>query len=267
MSLPPDFPDYTKRFQGKVDHWYIKSVELKDPTVEKSIPISIENPAIAYDSATDRFKIKVEEWTAGALDVNITEDITRLLGKIDLAYYAGSLVGPSNPLDVQIIVGGSAIDPRDRNWTITETITVQATDLDIRDLTQTDEITVFQTNPANLKATVTQAEKDRTITDITKTATRKAFDITFTGAADTAIWTPASGKKIRLKFIQFSTDADVEVGLRFGTTETKWAVLQEKGVLALNLIGCNIEGDVDQELNVRAEGAVTVKGFVLGEEI
>jgi len=43
--------------------------------------------------------------------------------------------------DLKITLDGETVtitpDPRDRNWTITETITVQATDLDIRDITET----------------------------------------------------------------------------------------------------------------------------------
>jgi len=105
------------------------------------------------------------------------------------------------------------------------------------------------------------------VQDVSAVATRKPFELTFPAAGDQVVWTPATGKRLRLKLLQYSTDADVEVGLRFGTTETKWAVLQVKGVMALNLVGCNLEGATDEELNVRAEGAVTVKGFVVGEEI
>jgi len=40
----------------------------------------------------------------------------------------------------------------------------------------------------------------------------------------------------------------------------------EKGGVA-NLIGANQEGATDQALNIRAEGAVNVKGYVLGQEV
>jgi len=42
-------------------------------------------------------------------------------------------------LVVQLRSGGVEIDPRDRNWTISETLTVQATDLDIRNLVKTQD--------------------------------------------------------------------------------------------------------------------------------
>ena len=33
------------------------------------------------------------------------------------------------------------------------------------------------------------------------------------------------------------------------------------------MIGANQEGATDQALNIRAEGAVNVKGYVLGQEV
>jgi len=101
-----------------------------------------------------------------------------------------------------------------------------------------------------------------------KAYTRKSFSFTFTVAGDKVIWTPATGKKIRLRYFQYSIDTDVEVGLRFGTVETKWAVLQPPcRLIASNLVGASIEGEVDQPLYFRSEGAVAVRGFVIGEEL
>jgi hypothetical protein len=97
--------------------------------------------------------------------------------------------------------------------------------------------------------------------------TRKPFSLSFSAAGDQAIWTPASGKRVILHFISFESDADVAVGWRFGTTETVQVCRITKGVYAANLIGANQEGNVDQALNIRAEGAVNVKGYVLGQEI
>jgi hypothetical protein len=105
------------------------------------------------------------------------------------------------------------------------------------------------------------------ISKITSTVARKPFSLTFTAAGDQAVWTPASGKKIRLHFISFESDADVAVGWRFGTTETVQVCRITKGVYAVNFIGANQEGATDQALNIRAEGAVNVKGYVLGQEV
>ena len=102
---------------------------------------------------------------------------------------------------------------------------------------------------------------------ITGVSIRKPFSLTFTAAGDQAIWTPSSGRKIRLHFISLETDADVAVGWRFGTAEpVKWCRIT-KGPYAANLIGAYPEGDVDQPLNIRAEGAVNIRGYVLGVEV
>jgi len=120
---------------------------------------------------------------------------------------------------------------------------------------------------APLKTKVYQAEKNRTITDITKVSTIKSFDVSASGSGNNAIWTPASGKAIRLKLVQYESDADVEVGLRFGDSGELFARRITKGVMALNLVGCNVQGSADEALNLYVGGAVNVKGFVLGEEI
>jgi len=102
---------------------------------------------------------------------------------------------------------------------------------------------------------------------ITGAAVRKPFSLTFTAAGDQAVWTPASGKKIRLHFISLETDGDVAVGWRFGTTESvQWCRIT-KGPYAANLIGAYPEGAVNQPLYIRAEGAVNVRGYVLGVEV
>lgn len=40
------------------------------------------------------------------------------LTDVNLIEYVGAAVGPANPMDVQTIVAGAAIDPRDRSWTL-----------------------------------------------------------------------------------------------------------------------------------------------------
>jgi len=102
---------------------------------------------------------------------------------------------------------------------------------------------------------------------ITGATVRKPFSLTFTAAGDQAVWVPASGKRIRLCFISLETDADVAVGWRFSTAETPCICRITKGPYVANLIGAHVEGDVNQPLYIRAEGAVTVKGYVLGMEV
>jgi hypothetical protein len=105
------------------------------------------------------------------------------------------------------------------------------------------------------------------IAKITSTVVRKPISLSFSAAGDIAIWTPASGKKVRLHFLSFESDADVQVGWRFGTAETVQICRITKGPYVANFIGANQEGAADQALNIRAEGAVNVKGYVLGQEV
>jgi len=250
-TWPPDLPDYWKRIQNKTDHWWIKGELFKDPTISNALPISIENPAIAYDSIVDRFKIRVEEWTAGALDVNVTNWTPTQLVNVNLQQVLGADLSHTNPLIIRISDGVDAfIDPRE-----------------IRTLTSADTVTVQQPTAANLQATVTQAEKDRTITNLAKAGTITPIDVSATAAGNNAIWTPATGKAIQLGTVQYESDADVEVGLKFGTTGALFARRTTKGVMAITFIVYLPKGATDEVLYLYVGGAVNVKGFVIGEEV
>lgn len=48
--------DFTVRAVSSTDETHIKGVVFRDPTIPASKPVSIENPAIAYDPINDRFK-------------------------------------------------------------------------------------------------------------------------------------------------------------------------------------------------------------------
>ena len=98
-------------------------------------------------------------------------------------------------------------------------------------------------------------------------STIKSFSISASSSGNYGVWTPSSGKALRIKLVQYESDADVEVGLRFGDTGELFARRITKGVMALNLVGCNVQGGTGETLNLYVGGAVNVKGFVLGEEI
>jgi len=295
-------PDYTKRTTAKIDHWYIKGVELIDPTIAKALPISIENPAIAYDSVNDRFKVDVEALSAGLMGVNLQQ----VLGA-DLSH--------SNPVIARLTDGSAFIDPRDiRALTSSDVVTVDnllnphPTDVsdraarllgivygnlaqlqqrdstydlfvqlrhagveidprNIRALTSSDIITAVQPTASNLNATVTQAEKDRTISSIDAVATPVQINNTWSAAGDYTVYTPASGKKVRLKFISLELSADVDLAYKFGSSGTLYYLRTTKGPYVSNLIGCNTEGAADEALILNASGACTVKGYVILEEI
>ena len=142
-----DLPDYTRKIvvvyeslidagMVKVDHRQIKGLTLKDPYVPLAVPMSVENPALAYDAVNDRFKIDIEALTVGVIPVSFTSDWDTILGKIDLAKTLGATIAHSNPLITRLSNGTTWIDPRDRSWTITEELKRDWTlgDSDIPDL-------------------------------------------------------------------------------------------------------------------------------------
>jgi len=109
-----------------------------------------------------------------------------------------------------------------------------------------------------------RSEREDELLDI---AVITPFSLTFTEAADKPAWTPGQDKTIQLKFISFESNADVAVGWRFGNTVGINVCRLTKGPYVANLVGCNVKGAKDQVLNIRAEGAVTVKGYFLGKEL
>ena len=105
-------PDFTKVMRGETDEVWIKGVPFRDPVVAACKPISVENPALAYELATDRFKVKIEEWLVGVLSADVSDRAARLLGII----YGdqGQLLQRPTTKDllVQIRSAGVEIDPR-----------------------------------------------------------------------------------------------------------------------------------------------------------
>lgn len=123
----------------EVDHTKIKGVALKDPTVAESVPTSIENTAIAYDVANDRFKVDVE-----------------------------SIV------DVEVVQPTAA----DLKATVTQA---------------EKDRTVTCDTAANLKATVTQESAERTLPHLSTADLRDALALGV--GADQAVVTVAAGNK------------------------------------------------------------------------
>jgi len=136
----PDLPDYEKKIiivtpPGEypaivqVDLRKILGTDFITPTIAGCVPSSIENeaiaydadndwfkqyienPAIAYDDVNDRFKVDIEALTVGVIDT--TTDLTKVLG---------SALAHSNPVITRLTSGTAFIDPRDRNWTISESL-------------------------------------------------------------------------------------------------------------------------------------------------
>ena len=81
------------------------------------------------------------------------------------------------------------------------------------------------------------------------------------------IWTPASGKKIRLKRVQASTNTATRIDLRFATTAFESYYLPANGSFVYNAIGTYKEGAVDQTLTLLSSAAATVTASADGDEI
>lgn len=121
-------------------------------------------------------------------NIDIENNWDRQLGQVDLARVKGSALSHSNPVIARLTDGSAFIDPRDvidradrllgivygsegqqiQQRATTYDLLVQlrhaGSEIDprnIRALTSSDQITALQPDPAQLKATVTQAEKDR----------------------------------------------------------------------------------------------------------
>jgi len=93
------------------------------------------------------------------------------------------------------------------------------------------------------------------------------FDVTATVEGNVEVWSPPLGFAIKLVGFSYESDADVEVGLRFGTTGPLFGMRTTKGVMAFNLVGCNVQGGIDASIYLYTGGAVTVKGNLYGHYV
>jgi hypothetical protein len=243
--------------------------------------------ALAWDDTKKRWLLTRCN-TAGSLMTESSIDWSSWNKHVTLDYPLGTNIDPrlirtltaadvvtiQEPLSVDDNGSSLTVDATDldiRNLSsVNDSVTAVATDLDIRNLSSTqDSVEVKQATAANLLATVTQADSNRVVTDITKTATLQTVQATLSG--NTTLWDPAASKKVRLKYIQVfnSGSANITVALRFGSAGT----LRFTSTLAantgwnMNLIGCNWEGAADEILYVNLSAAGTVDVTVLGEEI
>jgi len=159
-------------------NWTITETVTVTGSVSIQEPLSIDdnNSSITIDTAQlpsnltagGNLKVSLEEDNAGTKDVNVTNTVTVSATDFDIrdlnygndsvtAYKGGTWSGIGVNLDAdniglakehtsassyhstRITDGTSFIDPRDRNWTISETVNVSATDLDIRNLNYTQD--------------------------------------------------------------------------------------------------------------------------------
>jgi len=106
------------------------------------------------------------------------------------------------------------------------------------------------------------------ITDVTKVSTPHYYTPTALGAGGTGtIWTPEAGKKIRLKRVQISVNAQTQIDLRFATTAFESYFLPANGSVVVNFVGTNREGAINEALTLRTVSAATVTASADGDEI
>jgi len=222
--LPKDLPDWHTRITisheladfdlTTTDHKKVKGVALKDPTVAQAVPISVENPALAYDPTNDCFYIRGK---AAGLPVYV--DLTK--------------------------VSGQGLTARD--WSL--------------------DFAKLQNIPTD------PAKESGKLTDIfnLENKTLTPTSVTATALGTTVVKTPAAGKALRIKVISVhnSGAASVTVDLRFTTTGTAHFKknLVSGGGWALNLIGSNWQGGVNEALYVNLSAAGTVDVTLLAEEV
>jgi len=306
-----DLPDYSRKvivvYEGtitsgevKCDHWKIKGLTLKDPYIALSIPMSVENPALAYDAVNDRFKVDIQAITLGTIDVNVTDKWARQLGLVDLSRVLGAALSHSNPVITRLTSGTAFIDPRDRSWTITENLArswvLGATDIpDLSDraarLLGVIANTSFQVSNfpseyalpasqvADLKeisgtATVTQVDKDRTVTGTLTQSTKHDAQTFLSARIDTATATTnvevvaaqGAGKKIYVVGYQLQGKGDVEAVLRSASTDLspEWDFNAREGVVApiCNWPAFYLVTAANEALNIYLDAAIRVTGNV-----
>ena len=193
---------------------------------------------IVYGSAeVDHTKIKgtalKDPTVAQAIPISIENDA--------IAYDAVDDV-----FKVELFVGDTAIDPRT-----------------MRALTSSDIVTVVQATAANLKATVTQASADRTISSFPEIGT--VTHISETSTAD--VVTCETGHTLKVHGFFFYSSADITVELRFKGSGNVIGGLTVKGAVGMNLVGKKCpEGANAEDIEIYLSGAGTVKGWINTEE-
>jgi hypothetical protein len=306
-----DLPDYSRKvivvYEGtitggevKCDHWKIKGLTLKDPYIALSIPMSVENPALAYDAVTDRFKIVLEAVTAGVIPVSLSTllnphpvslasipnpsnlDValsTRATGAILNPHPVSlsSIPNPSN-LDIAISLLSRETTLAAFSAKITNPLPVSLSTLlnphPVSLSTLLNPHPVTQTNETLLKSTVTQAAKDRTVTGTLTQSTKHDAQTFLSARIDTATGTTnvavvaaqGAGNKIYVIGYQLQAKGDVEAVLRSASTDLspEWDFNAREGVVApiCNWPAFYFVTAANEALNIYLDAAIRVTGNV-----
>lgn len=244
----------------------------------RSAGVEIDPRAIRALTVADQISVQP---IAGAT-WDVSDRAARLLG-ITYGSQGAQLLqrAATNDLIVQLRSAGAEIDPRDVIDRAARLVGIVYGDTGqlLQDAARRLKVTGDVAAPVPVgdaggsltidgTATVTQAAKDRTISDVTKVPTPAYRAPVALGAGGTTtIWTPAAGKKIRLKRIQVSVDAATRVDLRWAAAAFESYYLPANGSVVVNFIATNYEGGVDEALTLLSSAAATVTASAHGDEI
>jgi len=227
VTIPGDYPA-----EMKIDHVKIKGLGLKDPYVALCVPSSIENPAIAYDSVNDRFYVEVAK-------ISATEVIAVSATDLDIRVLTSADVVTVKSITDALPAGSNAIGKLAANSG------VDIGDVDVKTMPD-----VTQSDKTKLLATVTQAEKDRTVTgtvtaeqsDVTKlNATVKTLHdlktyktAVFDASASGNLVAAVAGKVIKLHALTIQAQGTVVVNLNNGSAGAslmEWSFQAREGAV------------------------------------
>jgi len=94
------------------------------------------------------------------------------------------------------------------------------------------------------------------------------FSVTLAAAGSQTIYTPSSGKKAKVLGFYVKCTADVDWEVRFKTSGQIICGLPFKGAVLLNGIGLETPlGGTDEQIEVYASGACTIKGWLTVKEV
>lgn len=90
---------------------------------------------------------------------------------------------------------------------------------------------------------------------------------TISAGASSDVWTPDSGKALRLRRISISSDTATLISLLWITAAWESYYLNANGTVIVNLIGCEEIGAVDAKLAIKSSATATVTARVSGDQI
>jgi len=227
------------------DHKKIKGTPLKDPSVAASVPVSIENAALAHDPTNDEFYIRSKA-TSRPVYVDLRTIFGQALTARDWSPDFAKLQSlPS--------------DPAKESGKLTN---IDTTLTAIKDTAGVKKIADPLPAGTNLLGKIE-------VSDYPKALAPASVSATASGA--TVVKTPATGKKLRVRVatVHNSGTADIAVDLRFtsgGTAHFKKTLAAKSG-WGLNLLGAYWEGAVNEGFYVNLGAAGSVDVTILSEEI